>query len=526
MIKYLLILFIVLMPVISDAQSNSIELPDFVITGSKSVSIPTIKKNSPEAIVKLESENFDINVISEDVPFPKLSAPSILKNVQDSIPSIRSGMLRIGAGYYIQPTGDFFLNTGVEHVLVNLHLYGKNIKDYEDYSRHNISGAEGKLDFFISPKSILFPGSKFDLSGKYVKNNYRLFGSNNPGQLRQNDLNGTHLSFENNYSNNFNYSINFYASKLEMKSDSLQEINMNIEPQFILKWNGFRIMTSASIITYKVYSDFSAYNSFQKYFGSVEMNPMKHFSVKAGGEYINFEWSNYFKPFVEVSYQLNNQFVFSGTFKPFMKYYTHTDFININPYYIPSNINSVTENHKLFSEFSFLYNFAKNLEVKTFVSYDNIDSLIFIDDYKNYKEPKVETISDVWNLKTGLNAKLKTGMLGNFYLAIQWQSLFNKEKIYLPAVPELEVNFIHNLSISKTIGLVTKLEFVDGLHYQISSKTKSPSQLNLGIEVNYFITSGFNLFVNINNLTNKKYSDFEYYRHKPLDVLIGFEYQW
>jgi hypothetical protein len=525
--KYFQILILIkIVPAFIFAQTNSIELPDFVITGSKSVSMPVIKKNIPDVLVNIKSSELDIDLTRESVPELKLSSPDILVNNVDTISESKSGLLKIGAGYYIQPVGDLYLNSGIEHVLVNLHLYGENIKDYEDFSRYNISGAEGKLNFFISPKSVIFPGAKLNFSGKYIKNNYRLFGSENPSRLRQNDISGTHLSFENYYSNNFNYSINFYANKLEMKSDSLQEIDMNIEPKFIFKWNGFKFFTSASFRTYKVYSDFSDYNYQQIYSGYAEINPVKNTTLKVGGEFYNFEHSNYFKPLAEISYQLSSQFLFTGRFNPYIKYYSHPDFINVNPYYLPDITNNVAENHKLFSEFSMLYDYGEKIQVKAFISYDNIDSLVFVDDYKLQKQTKVETLSDVWNLKAGVNTSLRTEILGNYYFNVQWQSLFNKSKIYLPGYPDLILNFIHDIAISKFVRLITKLNYSDGLYYQFNNKIKYPSQLNVNLGINYFINSDLNLFMNIDNLTNKKYFDYEYYKHKPLDILMGFEYQW
>lgn len=508
------------------AQTQSIELPDFIITGNNSVTIPELEKSAPEVIANFSPKTFDLTFKKEDFPTPQFSEPKLLSNQQDTLLGFKSGKISISSGYYIQPEGDFIYSTGVEHVLFNVNLFGKNISDYEKYSRYNISGIDGKLNFFISPKSIIFPGTKFYFNGKFITQEYRLFGSNNPIRIRKNDLSGTLLSFENSYSNNFNYSLIFHANKLEMKSDSLQNIEVKVEPNILIKFNGFKLYSKAEIVTNKVYSNNSDYNSYQKFLSFIELSFIKNTLMKLGAEFSRFANSNYPKFYLEISYKLDNQILFEGKFKPFVQYNNHFDFLAMNPYYKAGKVNYTVENHKLFSEITFGYNYKDIIQINSSLSFDQIDSLLFIDDFQKLKEFTISTVSDVWHAAANINAALKTKLLGKFYLNSKWQTFYNKAKYYLPGYPDFTFNFIHDIPLLNSLSLISSLEYNDGIYFDFQSAKKFPAQINLDLTFNYIFVNNFILFVRFDNLLNKQYYVYENYKVKPLDIIAGFEYQW
>ena len=524
--KKLLIAVIILNSVNLAQTAQSIELPDFVITGSKTVSIPDVQKNLPEYKANYSKLQFDEITANINFHNPKIPEPKLLLKNKDSISIVKKGNLSVGAGLYTQPIGRFFISSGFEHVRLNVNLMGINEKDYLKYSRYNKSNVDGALYFFISPKSYIFPGAKITFKGNYSKEAYRLFGSSNPAQRRENDYSGTQISFSNFYSNYLNYGINFKTDQIKMKSDNLQHISMAIEPQISLKFNSFKVFANASINTNKIYSANSKYYSNQKIGGGIDLYFVRDLSLKLGVDYFDMDNSKFLKPYLESIFRMNNYFSISGRFKPYVSCKSHNEYLESNKYFDANSINRVLENHLYYSEISFLFEIQKLLQIQLGLHYDRVDSLAYFSAQGNSKNFTVQTISNVNTFGSNLNLTLTVGSLGDLYFEALWQTFFNNQKIYVPYHPNFSLSTFYRNKISEKFSFETKLKYVDEVYFSPNKREKLPSSMDLGVKVEYYLSANLNLFVDIENVLNRKNYYLKYYQSKPMDIVFGVNYKW
>lgn len=522
-----ILLSIFLFTGLSFAQNNqSIELPDFVITGSKNVSVQNVKKIVPDYNPEYSDFQFETSSANIDLPSPDLPNPELLKSENDSSSFIKNGNFSIGGGFYTQPAGKFFISSGFEHVRLNLNLMGLNNRDFVEYSRYNMSSIDGGLYFFISPRSMIFPGAKIFFKGNYSRESYRLFGSINPAQRRDNDISGSIISFSNFYSNYLNYSIDFQTNHLKMKSDNLQHIQMKVEPYVSLKFNSFRLFADASINTNKIYSSNSDYYSYQKYGGGIDLYLIRNLSVQIGLDYFNTPSSHYLKPYVESGFRFNKYFSIAGKFKPFMNYNSHADYLQINKYYVPNEVNNVLENHKLFSEISFLFELEKILKVQVKMQYDKIDSLLYFSEPNMDGKLTPHSLNNVNLLASQFNITLNAGVFGDWYFEANWENYFDKQKIYIPYYNDFSALLIYTKKLSEKFSAQTKFNYLSGSYYVLNSREKLPAIINLDLKFDYALYDNLQLYFDIENVLNKKNFYVRNYQSKPIDIIFGVRYKW
>jgi len=172
------------------------------------------------------------------------------------------------------------------------------------------------------------------------------------------------------------------------------------------------------------------------------------------------------------------------------------------------------------------FEFPKTIQVGISFNYDKIDSLAYFSTTSADKNYYFNSISNIHKIGTKLNLLMSLESFGNFYFELMWQSLFNKSKVYIPYHPDLEGRLIYSKKLAEKFDISNSVYFADGIYREINSRVKLPVKIGAGLKVDYHLFENFNLFVNIENLLNKKYYEFEYYQTKPLDIMFGFDYQW
>ena len=152
--KLLLILFVIVSISAQDEnKGQSIELPDFVITGKQSISLPTMKKVRPDLVPILSQDFFYPSFTPEDFTFSSVTMPEkTLANLMP-LPSGYNAQLILGAGQYTLPTGEFNFGKSFESGQFYTKLWGSNVTDYEPYRDYNVSGIKLSTSFFVDRKA-------------------------------------------------------------------------------------------------------------------------------------------------------------------------------------------------------------------------------------------------------------------------------------------------------------------------------------------------------------------------------------
>ncbi len=177
--KILLILLVIISSLFAQegTQSQSIELPDFVITGKESINIPKIQKVHPDFIPLLSKDFFTPNYPNEEnttIKLPEISTEIIsLGNYKQKT----NALLMISAGLETWPKGEFYYSDWTDNFSFNSHLYGKNELEYVKNAGLNIAGLDLGLKYFVDHTANFLPGLEIALDGGYFYESYNFYGS-------------------------------------------------------------------------------------------------------------------------------------------------------------------------------------------------------------------------------------------------------------------------------------------------------------------------------------------------------------
>ena len=149
----IIILFCVVTQAQDESQSQSIELPDFVITGQESISIPKVQKNMTDFIPLLSQEFFTPEFPGDEnttIELPKINTEiiNLAKNIQET-----KARLRFSAGLETWPSGDFYYTDWNENFSYDLNIVGKNELEYEKNAGISLAGASLGAKYFVDHNS-------------------------------------------------------------------------------------------------------------------------------------------------------------------------------------------------------------------------------------------------------------------------------------------------------------------------------------------------------------------------------------
>ena len=320
--KYLVIVLVLLSTILyaqekTENQGQSIELPDFVITGVQSVDIPVQKKPRPELIPTLSKEFFIPTYAPEEFELTDFSKP--LRKDAEFYQNKKSnnGMFYVGAGINTVPAGEFYFNTGGENILFSTNFWGTNIKDYESYSDYNISGASLNTDIFVSTISSFLPGLKISVNAEYVRDAFKFYGSLDPAKERERQDGKVSLSFSNTLNKSVIYGFDFSGKLYKLTDIDLQE-NLAAVKGFVefalekIAVGGYAVFQTQSFKNYFPENS----NNFLSVDAFLKIKSTNTLNAKIGITYSKQDSSSFFAPTASVALKLGNNLALFGEFTP------------------------------------------------------------------------------------------------------------------------------------------------------------------------------------------------------------------
>ncbi|MBI9072233.1 MAG: TonB-dependent receptor [Melioribacteraceae bacterium] len=522
------IFLILLLPVVMIGQENQgIELPDFVITGERKVSIPTAKKKKAKPISILSKEFFTPVKSPEEFSLSKMSKPDILDTNITLKKSPYNGSLYLGAGINTMPIGEFNYNTGSRHVLFSASVFGSDEREYIDNAGYNVSGASLGADFFISSKSSFIPGSRIRLSGDFIRDEYNLYGAILPNQNRKTQSGSVSIGLTNEYSNYINYGFGFDINSFSAEEDNnLKENLVKGEGYLKIFFDRFSVKTTGEIITQDYSSDIAVKNddSYLKLNARADLKPIKDLNVSFGFNYSKLGSQNQFVPNVVLSAKLANGLAIFGEYAPGSEFLTTRDFLSANRYYKINGVQSLftkhTSNIKAALKYEYLRFFEVNGGFGTMNS-DNAGYFTFVGG-----EHQFRIANDISRVNLFVNLLFHLGSYGRLYGSINYDksSLANDNTV--PNMPGYYSDIIYGLNLNEKFDIETKLSLKSKIYSDETNSIKSPSFINFAVSLKYKFTKGLNFIADLNNLLNRDNFLIYNFEEKPLDAVIGIEYRW
>ncbi len=529
MIKYILVFLILGIPLAAQESDNqSIELPDFVITGTQNITIPEARKEKPKLFQALSQEFFKPSFTPDQLNISKFSDPLRKDYSSFEKGNFNSGLLILGAGLETLPTGNFYFTQSAQPVMFNAHIYGKNINEYRNNAGYNISGVEGNLNLFTSTKASLLPGLKISLEGHYNRDNYKLFGSNTPGYKRENEIIESSIGFESGLNDQFKYSLNGRYETLKLIDTDYVERLIKGDARIQSNFGKFGFSVAADVTNQLLRNNAATEDSYLYYSGnaSFHINTVETFNVKLGVHYSKLDSVDLLSTIASFDLKLDDGIMFYGEYAPHTKFHHTKSFLESNRYYQPLTSDNILTKYSTFIKLAFEFQYRKFFEISVGASFAQIDNVPYFDDSVSKGVFDFGTSDDVNYFNAFVNAKFHSSVLGYLYFDAYFNRLRTDDNFSVPYRPMFDVGINYGYQIFTCLELGTQLQYLGKFYTDIANTNSINSYVDLALFAKYNLLSQLDFTTELNNILNKKNYIYKNYLEKPFDIIVGIEYRW
>ncbi|MFA3781555.1 hypothetical protein ABRY23_00655 [Melioribacteraceae bacterium 4301-Me] len=511
-----------------DNKSQSIELPDFVITGVQTVNLPIAKKEKASFVPILSKDFFLPQYSPEELPLAQVENPidkkiDLWKNLNSY-----NGNLYFGLGGYTLPIGKFFLGQNFNNYFFSLDVFGSNTKDYLPYSSYNVSGATIKNEFYINTTSAFLPGLRIYLNGNFLRDSYNFYASNNPAVERRTNNGNIELGINNSLSRFINYNAKVSASQLLINENGFREIKFNSLASFIFKFPYISFGATFDYLQQNVKNGYN--NNADYYFYKIEpklkINTLENLIINTGLNYSSSNNNNFFSPFGSIELTLNKNFLMTASFLPHVEFNTHREFIASNIYYNISKLDNLFTKYKIDLNTALKYQYYKYFEIGFSAAFEKIDNYFYFEDNIEQGKFNINKIDDVTMFGLKLDLLFHPGPYGKFYGEAAYQTVENNSKQIIPYKPYFNTSLNYSYSFAFGLDVAANYKMSYKYYTNIQNTDEILFYHNISLTAAYNIFENLQLKATLENLLNRKNYLWKNYQDKPFDVIIAVEYKW
>lgn len=509
------------------SESQSIELPEFVITGKENITIPKMQKSMPQLIPLLSNNFFTPSYPSKEqttIDIPKLENETINLG---NFPKSTNGIIKLGLGLHTWPKGDFYYNNWTDNFVYKAHLFGFNELEYEKRAGVNKAGIDLGGSYFVNNASQFLPGLEIYLNGKYYYESFNYFGSYNPEINRRTNNGIAKLSFNyvtNDYSN---FGITFDDLFYEQKDDNTTENIFGSSAYVQFKLINFDLKLQGNYKNQTISGDkFNIGNQYYFYStATIGFKLFNFFNIKGGIYFAESEGNTFFAPIGFGSFKLNKFVSVFGEFSPNTQFLTLYDFKERNRYYELNDFVNLFVENKFNVKAGVKYEYEKYFEISGGVGYLNSDNNFYFEDKVNdgffriYKD-------DIENSYAFINMLFRKGPYGEFYAEGRLQSISGSNNKTLPYSPSFLSKLNYSYAFPFGLNIKLGLNYYGESYADYENTNKIPSAFDLSTSFDYEIFKNFKLIFEFENLLNDEYYYYRNYKAKPIDLIIGGEFRW
>jgi hypothetical protein len=527
--KKLIIVFVVLISQLLKAQGQQgIELPDFVITGRQNIDIPIAVKKKPELISTLSKDFILPQYSPEELPVLISSLPVPITPSIKSDDELYNGSLIFKAGRYTIPLGELNINQSFEDYLFNTRVWGSNISEYIPNAGYNSSGISMTHEFFLSTRSDFLPGSKIKISGDYSRDSYKLYGSNDPTFLRENNFGSALFSISSSYSRMINYEFKTDGSIYNFNENGLKETNLNSQGTIEFKTGTIVFGASGNYRLQNLNNNLSGIGSYSFYTaqGYFSITPLNIFRLSMGINYSNTGNESKISPFGLFEIAIDQGLTFYAQYKPHYEFYTVKDFLKRNPYINFGMIDNAYEEYQNDVSAMIKYEYEKSFTASLTGRYSEIRNYFYFDDRNQPGKFDLFLLPDakIYNVK--LDLIYNAGRFGSLNYETEFKQAKDDLSNYIPYEPGFASSLTYSYDFE--FGLELKLKYC--LLYDVYTNNANSNKLDdyndISLFFSYKLFNGLKLTADFQNILNRSNFVWKQYQEKPFDILVGFEYLW
>lgn len=531
MIRKILIILMSLPLIIFSQEANqgqSIELPEFVITGRQTVTVPTAIKKKPVPVSIISTEFFTPAISTEQFSISDISEPFMPNLILYPKLDYINGQFEVGAGIYTIPVGKFNIQHSFDSAVLYANVSGLNIRQFEDNSQYNETFAGLGSKFFISSDSDFLSGSVVSVDGNYFQNSFRFFASTNPEVERKTQQYSASLKFSNNTSNKFNYNLGALLENLSFKENDLSE--MLIKPSLDIKINlgntAFLFGGRFENQSLKNNLTQNSSNNFFSTFGKMRFRITNGIFLDGGVSYYKSENEDLITPVGKLTAKINNQFTLFAEYNPEIRNKTFSNFLEQNKYFNFGAIENIPEKDKFKLKGAVKYQFDKYVEINAGAAYSKIDNYLFFGDLTQQGLYDLRIDGNIKKIEGFVNLIFYQGPFGMFYADLIYNSVKFDNGNYVPFEPEYKATAFYKYKFNFGFGIEPSISYNSKVYVNTNNNGQVNDYINAAVKGTFSLLNNLEVFVEFQNLLNRNNYLLPGYTEKPFDILGGVKYSW
>lgn len=528
-LKLLLAISILLtFSVYAQQDKQSIELPDFVITGVQSAELPSINKGLPDYVSVLSKEFLKPTFSPDEFTGYNFSNPIEQKYPLFSKTQEYNKWIKAGAGYYTLPKADIYYDKDFGFGLFKAKFSGDYQRDYVKYGDANKQDAELGADFFVNNKSAFLPGSRISIDGGFGRKFYRFFGSANSSGSREIYSGKFNAEIVQTYTETFNFGLRANDKYTYFNEEDFRENLIDFDAFADLYLEKVGIHVKGGLVSQQLSNQFSIGldNTFFDVSAGVSINPFKSLRFKFGMNYARQDSSTFFSPTGMISFELDDNLEMIGEFNPRAEFHTIEKLLNKNRYLNLGNKINVFETKTSNFRLAIKYEYNKYFVVAGGFESASSDNFPYLADSNTKGRFDIYTLDKIKQTGLFLNFLFHPGPMGMFFASLKYSDVKDSSSNFIPYNPVLTVDAAYSYLFQKKIKGTIKALYLKDIYTNISNTNRIASYFNLGLEIEYRLNNNLSFFAEINNLTDNRNFLYSGYREMPFDLMGGIYYRW
>lgn len=509
------------------SETQSIELPDFVITGKENISIPKMQKGMPELIPLLSTDFLTPPPANKEdtyIDIPKLEYETVnLGHYHQQT----KGLIKFGVGLHTWPKGEFYYNNWSENFIYNLRLFGQNETEYVKNAGFNSAGVSLGSKYFVNNQSDFLPGLEINLNGNFIYESFNFFGSPNPSLNRKTN-NGDASLMLNYVTNSYvNFGLAFNDLYYEQKDNEIDENIFGTKAYIQIKLNNFNVRIDGNYKNQSIPGN--KFNFTNQYYyntsATIGLNLYNLLNIRGGIYFAESGGNTFFSPIAFGSLKLNKSVSVFGEFKPGTEFLTLYNFKEKNRFYELNNFSNLFIENKFNLKGGIKFEYEKYFEISGGFGYLNSDNNFYFDDKENLGFFKIYK-DDIENSYAFLNLLFRKGPYGEFYATGKLSKITGSNGNNIPYQSTVRAHLNYSYNWGTKYGINFGLGYYNESFADYENKIKIPGSVNLSALFLFELFKNFKLTIKFENLLNDQYYYYRNYKAKPIDLIFGTEFRW
>ena len=529
MITILLVLFFTCL-VFSQEETKknpTVELPDFVITGTSKVSIKKVDKIKPDFVSTISEEFLKPSYSPEELKIGDFSNP--IKSDMGFLNDVSyfKGNIAAGIGIYTIPTVNINYAQPFTNGIIEGMFDGSFTRAYDiDNSDRYKTRAGFNLLYWTDIDGEFLPGTQFNVNGDYGTTSLKFFASDNPTQRRSINYGKFEVAIKNDFNRNVLLNLMLTDKVANISQEEFKENNLRLKGESLIKLSDFNLGVDVDYRNHTI-KNLSGNNSGKDF---LLLRPAAGFQltelVKAsfGWNFSRGAGNTFNSPYASAAIKLDKSLTLFGEFNPSAQFESPGTYLITNNYLRVDNIGSIYWEKKNSLSATIKYEYDKYFQIDGGFKYFSSDNYPY---FKSSAQTGkfILASTDVQSISPFVDFLFYLGPNGEFYSSLQYNNTTISNGNYVPYIPNFEMNATYTYKFSPEVKGSAFVNYLSKRYADIDNISSVGDYLNLGLKIVYTFRPNFDFTAQINNLLDHHNYLWLGYKEIPINVILGINYR-